>query len=205
MQQKAWQIYFLKIKDTNFRNESKTSLQNNLDMKKETIFKAKMLIPQEEMAMLLNVSRSQWSMHKIGYRGLPVKSREKFGFLLKVASELPLESLHRKTIEKQQIQEQLVKLEAELKDVVIKQFRLQKKYKETENKYQAAMRTIDFVNLALSKKKFVDFEYETLKRIERKAMETVKRYSLYEQTQLKIKLKTLELQHKLLEKALVNK
>lgn len=67
------------------------------------------------------------------------------------------------------------------------------------------MRTIDFVNLALSKKKFVDFEYETLKRMERKVMERVKRYSLYEQTQLKIKLKTLELQHKLLEKALVNK
>lgn len=171
-------------------------------MKKETIFKTKILLPQEEMAMLLNVSRSQWSMHKIGYRGLPAKSREKFGFILKIADELPLDSVHRKATVDRQEQEQLVKLEAQLKDVAIKQFRLEKKCKEVEEKYQAALRTIDFVHLALSKKEFVGFEYEALTRIESKAIETLNRYSLYEQTQLKIKLEVLELEHKLLKKAI---
>lgn len=171
-------------------------------MKKETIFKTKILLPQEEMAMLLNVSRSQWSMHKIGYRGLPAKSREKFSFILKLTDELPTDSVYRKETVERQEQEQLVKLEAQLKDVAIKQFRLEKKYKVAVEKYQAALRTIDFVHLALSKKKFLDFECEALRSIENKAIETLNRYSLYEQTQLKIKLEAFKLEHKLLKKAI---
>lgn len=57
-------------------------------MKSKTFFKEPLLITQEEMAMLLGVTRSQWSMAAIGERGLPLKAKAKLDALVQNANKV---------------------------------------------------------------------------------------------------------------------
>lgn len=51
-------------------------------MKKETALTALLGLSQQEAAMLLGVSRSQWSMYESGQRDLPLHAKELLGVLL---------------------------------------------------------------------------------------------------------------------------
>lgn len=55
-------------------------------MNTKSMFKEPLLLSQEEMAILLGITRSQWSMVVLGQRGLPAQSRGKLGVLLSRAN-----------------------------------------------------------------------------------------------------------------------
>ena len=51
-------------------------------MKNNSIFKKPLMISQEEIAMLLGISRSQWSMYVLGQRHLSTEDTLKWAALL---------------------------------------------------------------------------------------------------------------------------
>ena len=56
-------------------------------MKKSKIFTETLLISQEEMAILLDISRSQWAMYINGYRGLSALAKINLGEVLTAAKK----------------------------------------------------------------------------------------------------------------------
>lgn len=169
-------------------------------MKKLAVFKIDLLISQDEMAMLLHTNKSQWSMYEIGQRGLPKKSRDKLLVLLKLANELPKTSEKKRVEIVKQVANKQFLLGKQLQDVVVKQLRLERKLNNMQSKYQAALNTLDFVNLVATKKEKDTFEQEALYFIEQNALKTTNIHNLYKQTELEIKLASLQLEKELIEK-----
>jgi DNA-binding transcriptional regulator YiaG len=57
---------------------------------KNRIIKVPLIITQEEIAILLGVTRSQWAMYESGQRGLSSKSKSKLEIVLFNANKLIL-------------------------------------------------------------------------------------------------------------------
>ena len=174
-------------------------------MKKLAVFKTDLLISQDEMAMLLHTNKSQWSMYEIGQRSLPKKSRDKLLVLLKLTNELPKTSDMKRVEEVKQLANKQFLLEKQLLDVRIKQLRFERKLNNMQSKYQAALNTLDFVNLVQTQKENDSFEMGVLNIIKANALKTLQTHSLFKQTQLEIKLASLKLERELIEEAMEKK
>ena len=114
-------------------------------MKKKVIFKEPLLISQEEMAKLLGITRSQWSMVVLGERQLSGKSNVKFAELLRVANDVAVSKKDKLPQVTQQEVERQKELPLMLTDNLLKQYRLQKKILKMEENFQAAENTLHFL------------------------------------------------------------
>lgn len=163
-------------------------------MKKKAIFNEPLLISQEEMAMLLGITRSQWSMVVLGERQLSGKSNVKFAELLSVANDVAVSKKDKLLQVAQQENEWQQELPLLLTDNLLKQYQLQKKVLKMEENFQAAENTLHFLQ---------NFKSElvaqpVLKVLRNNANSVLKNNHLKVQETYKIKLEVLKFEEGLL-------
>lgn len=159
----------------------------------KSIFKKPLLITQEEMALLLGITQSQWSMVVLGLRYLPIKAKTKLEEILNVATN---SFEHRSVLaqekeQKNDIPKIIVSL---LQDTTLKQLQQQRKLQKMEEKFQMALNTLHFVNGYADKNK----HQSVLKVIENKANKVLEANNLSLQEMCKIKLEVLKHEERLL-------
>jgi len=115
-------------------------------MKKEHPIRTLLNLKQEDIAMLLGISRSHWGMYETGKRDLPLRSKELLADLLvyihasKASAKQPQDS-------QQHLREQ--KLEHLLRENEYQQLLLARKMADTEKKQTGQIRLlllVDFLN-----------------------------------------------------------
>lgn len=157
-------------------------------MKKNRIIKVPLIITQEEIAILLGITRSQWAMYESGQRGLSSKGKAKLEILLlnsnKVAS-VKREKLGHDVKQENDAQKIVTKM---LQENTFNQLQLQNKLALMEEKYQKALNTLHFVS---------SFQIDTanesvLKVLEIKANKVLDKNGLHFQEAYKIKLEVLK-------------
>ena len=123
-------------------------------MKKQENIRALFGIPQEDLAILLKVTRSQLAMFETGKRDLPIAAMQQIAPMLQFVQEESLKSGSAKVLKFQTAQKKKV-LAQLLKDNQYKQKLLEKKLEMAKNKYQAnmaAMQLMQFLENDASKK-----------------------------------------------------
>ncbi|MGH2665819.1 hypothetical protein [Flavobacterium sp.] len=145
-------------------------------MKNNTIRKL-LGFTQEEISIVLSITRSQWSMYEIGQRDLPLAAKKELTAILlylqktKEISKVKKEFL---ALEQTKIEEWLLK---ELRNIEYKKQLLSKKIDAMENKRVecfAALDTIYFLE-----EQNLDANTSLLQHIKRKALDTLNNNSLY--------------------------
>lgn len=169
-------------------------------MRKTTVFKKLLLITQEETAVLLGITRSQWAMYAIGQRGLSVKGQKKLEQLITRANKVSFSK--KQTLLEVKIQESEIKKELEkaLLDNKLKQLQIQKKLSQMEEKFQLALNTIHFVISIQTEKAEWNVSESVLQVLKTKANKVLKANGLPKQEVCKIKLETFLQEEKLLNK-----
>lgn len=165
-------------------------------MKKETVFKEPLLVSQEEMAVFLGVSRSQWAMYTLGQRGLSIQAKIKLEQLLLSNCEVSFfkkEKLVQENNQEIEAQNLLANL---LQNNKYKQLQLQKKITALEGKYQAAVNTLHLIN-HLNKGK-IKLDTAVLELLTKKANKVLVANGLPKQEVCKMKFKVLEYEESLL-------
>lgn len=158
-------------------------------------------VSQEDMAMLVRVSRSQWSMFELGKRDLPLTAMQLLAELLHhvQAPELAAKSLPHD--EKQQAQQQ--QLEHLLKENEYQQLLTTKKINFIERKQANKVRILHVVNfLAAHSTKKGDFEANLLKAIANKATKALEVDGLAVLIKYQIKLEVLGFEWKAIDSRL---
>ncbi|NHN24692.1 hypothetical protein FIA58_003300 [Flavobacterium jejuense] len=171
-------------------------------MKKRSVFNKKLLITYDEMAMLLQTTRTQWSMFQIRQRSLPDKSMDRLVALVILSNSISVDSSSKKEEVLKQEATKKKLLEVDLKEVLYKQKKFERKLNQSKEKYEAAMNTLDFVEVVQTQKENDYFEAGALGIIKTNAIRTLKTHSLLKLTQLEIKLASLQLEKELIEKAI---
>ncbi|WP_320814541.1 helix-turn-helix transcriptional regulator [Flavobacterium sp.] len=163
-------------------------------MNRKSFFKKPLLISQEEMAMLLGVTRSQWTMYIIGQRGLSVQGIRRLEQVLTSVNSISSAQKEKLIQEKAQEylrQKVIVDL---LQDNKLKQLRLQKKLLQMEEKFQAALNTLCFVGSYKTK----TINQSVLQVVETKANKLLDTNGLHLQEVHKMKLEVLKHEEMLL-------
>ena len=168
-------------------------------MKDRKIFKTPLLFSQEEMALLLGITRSSWSMYVSGLRSIPADATLKLAKLLQSAAQLPLatpELSHRTVQEgkkKEMLQEELAKNKWETEVVERKLAKMQKQFQEAEN-------TLQFVQVHESQRDLKEQEVCILQNVKNRALAQVEKNGLHLQAQYQRHLRALKSYQKQLEK-----
>lgn len=169
-------------------------------MKKDRkIFEMPLLFYQEEMALLLGVTRSSWSMYVSGLRSIPVDATLKLAKLLQSAAQLPLaipELSHRTVQEgkkKEMLQEELTKNKWETEVLERKLAKMQKQFQEAEN-------TLQFVSVHESLGDLNEQEVCILQNVKNRALTQVEKNGLHLQAQYQRHFRALKFYQKQLEK-----
>ena len=159
-------------------------------------------IQQEDMAMLLQVSRSAWSMYAIGIRNLPVgvklKVAKMLAFVKKIENENkdtipPVKKLESKI--KKSLQEQLVVNK-------YKQGRVAANLKDYQEKYESACRAYQLVEFLAAEPQESKNEGEILQEIKSKAEAAIEKNGSHIQEKYEIKLLVLQHEELLLKERL---
>ncbi|MBF04443.1 MAG: hypothetical protein CMP76_14245 [Flavobacterium sp.] len=169
-------------------------------MKKDRkIFETPLLFSQEEMALLLGITRSSWSMYVSGLRSIPTEATLKLAKLLESAAQLPLatpELSHRTVQEgkkKKMLQEELAKNKWETEVVERKLAKMQKQFQEAEN-------TLQFISVHENLGDFNEQEVCILQNVKNRALTQVEKNGLHLQAQYQRHLRALKSYQKQLEK-----
>ncbi|SCY37067.1 helix-turn-helix domain-containing protein [Flavobacterium caeni] len=120
-------------------------------MKKQNSLRTLLGLSQQDMAMLLNVTRGQYSMYECGHRNLPHHAAQ-------LLSELLLHANAPQTVQKQSNAHDTERhhLEALLRENQYQQLLLEKKTKALEKKHNASLhagRVVDFVKARNAQRK----------------------------------------------------
>jgi transcriptional regulator with XRE-family HTH domain len=158
---------------------------------------------QPEMAMLLKIHRSQWSMYESGKRPLPTQAAVLLAQLLEAvhAPEKKSAGTH------PQLKLQQDKLETELKSLLKEnQYQLEitaRKLNVLENKYEAGINALQLAHhLAADPESKKTIEADLIKGIQTRAEKSIAKTSLITLAKLRIKHGVLLQEELLLKKAL---
>lgn len=173
-------------------------------MKKTDTISALLGLTQGQMALLLQVHPSQWSMHESGRRSLPLKVKQVLNILLRF---LKFEGKSLK------VQQHLIEQEASKKECLKKLLRknefdlyeINKKLALAEVKYKdsiSAIGLMEYLTTHPSAKEV--FDGELLENITSKAERALKKSGLSNLTELRLKKELLQQEKLLLESALNN-
>jgi CRISPR/Cas system CMR subunit Cmr4 (Cas7 group RAMP superfamily) len=149
----------------------------------------------EDMAMLLQISKSQWGMYVTGKRNLPLAAKQKLANMLafnndKVASKVIVPN-------KLEIRKTQMVLQKLYSDNTNQQAIVKQKLITIAKKQKTADTAIDFITYLESQREQQTEAYQNLlKMIKQNAQTELKNNSLALQTQLQIKLKTLVTEEK---------
>ena len=171
-------------------------------MKKESRISAIVGLTQEQMAMLLKITRSQWSLYELGKRDLPLEAKQFLAELLTHAKDAKAynNKLNNPQQQEKKTQQALEKL---LKENEYQQIRQAKKITAMEKKYAAATRAFQLVDF-LSKHSHNKVSPTLIESIAAKATSQLKNNGLTELMQEQMKQEILQFEKKLLNTALQN-
>lgn len=160
-------------------------------MKNKTTIKAQLGLTQEEMAMLLKITESQWSMFKSGKRSLSLEATKQLSELLqhiKNKKNVSEECLNYTTAEQIKTQQQL---QQNYLKVQIKQHLIVQKIIAIENKRTECFAALEIASFIENQKNqsFLDHLAQTI-RI--RATKTLKQNNLYQLTTLQLQKESLE-------------
>lgn len=167
-------------------------------MKKSKIFTETLLISQEEMAILLGISRSQWAMYTNGYRGLSALAKINLGEVLtaaKKATTSERELLVQKNTSETELRDLLA---IQLKENQFKQVQLKRKLEQIEAKFQAALNTLHFLEHFTFDKEQQPLVPSVIEQLKTKTTSSLHSNGLVAQELLQIKLETVQHEEKLL-------
>lgn len=166
-------------------------------MKKETTHSSLLGFTQAQMALLLNVHLTQWSMYESGKRNLPLKATQ---LLVEMLGYLKFEGksdmMQQHLIEQEELKKK--HLERMLKENEYQLYVIGKKIELAERKYNNDIRVIglaDYLTTHPSTKEKLNVEQ--LKNIASKAVTSLKKSGLASLTELRLKEELLQ-QEKLL-------
>ncbi|TGD57014.1 XRE family transcriptional regulator [Flavobacterium humi] len=159
---------------------------------KDTTIKDHLGLTQEEMAMLLRITVSQWSMYKSGKRNIPADAKKQLGFLLKGVQEKKQDS---------KITEQFLRTEKEITKQKLKQdylkaqikiYRLEKEIETVEKQRLesfAALEAVHYLETQPQEKYVLDL----LKIIQNRADKALIKHSLYKLEQMHLQKEAIEI------------
>ena len=168
-------MFFLK------KNKKETQMKN------DTTIKNVSGLTQQEMAILLKIPVSQWSMYKSGLRDIPMEAKKKLTSLLLHLKEEKGISEERQIFDKIEIKKSQPQLLQDYKSVLVKLHQVTKKIstlEKTRNECFAALESAAYLE---RQKSFL------AKHIRERATTTLHEHPLYDLTALQMKQQSLEL------------
>ena len=154
---------------------------------------------QEDMAMLLQVNKSQWAMHEIGQRDLPLNAQLKLAEMLAFIKQPSNDSVN-VLLDIQGQKEETKKLVEKLK--LINQHKLliaKHKLQLTAKKYETAILALQFILfLKTNDQQIVTEQNLLLTVIQLRAEAEIRKNGLHVQAKHKIKLQVLQEEEKIL-------
>jgi transcriptional regulator with XRE-family HTH domain len=156
---------------------------------------------QEYMAMLLQVSRSQWSMYVLGKRDLPVGAKLKLAQMLGF-SEQNKNKDHQNFEDKKEQEGKIVKRLASQQLLNAKlQNSYKQKWKATEKKYTTSLTALQFITfLEANVQKPTEAYQLLLQTIKRDAETAIEKNGMAVQAELQLKWEILQGERKILSK-----
>jgi transcriptional regulator with XRE-family HTH domain len=171
------------------------------NMKKSANIRDVLGVTQEEMAMLLKITRSQLSMYELGKRDLPADAKIKVAEMLQHVQESGSKSTANLPIVKAQERKKENRVAELLLDNKYKQLVLDKKIKAVEKKYAANLTAIRLAGYLENQTiKNPTQENQLLNGIKAKALTEIDKNGLHILFEYQIKKEVLEFEEKLLEK-----
>lgn len=196
--------YFLILFDTIFVLYS--NINKIQHMSRASEIKNILGLSQDEMALLLGITPSQWSMFKSDKRDIPLAAKEQLASLLQKIQKKEAFSEEGQNVRKTEIQKTKEKLEQDILKVQIKVQRLEKQIGVMENLRTESLAALE-VSAVLASQKTNQRTTALAENVRLRALNNLKKHSLYHLTELQLKKEGFELlrskikqQIKLLEK-----
>ncbi|QSB29091.1 hypothetical protein [Flavobacterium sp. CLA17] len=174
-------------------------------MKKDKNIGELLGMQQEEMAMLLRVTRSQWAMYVSGQRGLPPEAQLKLAEMFAFIAQLDKEEKVALPPAKQQGSKKNNFWEGKLIDNQLNQARVAAILKKYKDKYEQAMIAWKLSNFLSTKEQETKWEQELLQHIKNRAEAVMQKNGLELQEQYEFKLRLLQHEELLLNEKLSGK
>lgn len=165
-------------------------------MKKRVEVKNMLGLTQDEMAMVLGIPKSQWSMYKSGQRDLPLEALQQFSVLLQGVQKVKTSKTAQDFI-KQEQHKTNEKIKENYENIQIKLHRVRKEINTIEKQ-----RTECFA--ALKTAEFLESHNDTFglaSSIKARAIKSLNKYSLYKLEKLQMQKENFEI----LKKKLIKK
>lgn len=174
-------------------------------MKKDKNIGALLGMQQEEMAMLLRVTRSQWAMYVSGQRGLPSEAQLKLAEMFAFIAQLDKEEKVDLPPAKQPESKKNNFWEGKLIDNQLNQARVAAILKKYKDKYEQALIAWQLSNFLSTKEQETKWEQELLLHIKNRAEAVMQKNGLELQERYEFKLRLLQHEELLLNEKLSGK
>ena len=172
-------------------------------MEKDKKIREYLGMKQEDMALLLQVTRTQWSMYEIGERDLPLAAKNQLASMLafihltEMASSESFPHLELQQAKIKKVYENQKLVNAHRQMIVARKLELVTK------KYEDAMTGLKFIRfLELHEAQLYKKHQELLNVLQRRAEEVVNKNGLHVQAKYQLKLHVLQQEEVLLNNAL---
>lgn len=188
-----------------FKKNATTYSQNKNPnaMEKDKKIREYLGMKQEDMAMLLQVTRTQWSMYEIGERDLPLAAKNQLASMLAFIQQPETESTENfPYLESQQAKIKKVYEDQKLVNAH-RQIMVARKLELVTRKYEDAMTGLKFIRfLELHEASLYQKHQELLKVLQHRAETAVHKNGLQVQAKYQLKLHVLQQEEVLLNNAL---
>lgn len=168
-------------------------------MKSNNNFRALLGIKQEDLALLLNVTRSQLAMYELGKRDLPVAAKLQLAEMLQHVQESKAQRVQHLPLEKKQADEKKRVVAGLLQINQHHQLILEKKIKALEKKQEASLAKMSLAGYLGQHYLKNDIEHHLLKSIGAKAQKDLEEKGWALLLQYQIKKEVLKAEAKFLE------
>jgi transcriptional regulator with XRE-family HTH domain len=160
-------------------------------MKNNATIKNLLGLTQEEMSILLGITRSQWAMYETGKRDLPISAKTQLATMLSHVQNTKKSSHESQKFSKAEQIKAQEKVKEEYQSLELKKRILEKKLLALENKRAgcfAALETVHFLETQQP-----DVTNALLESIKMRAKNTLNKFPLHQLQDLQIKKEQLEM------------
>ena len=161
-------------------------------MKDTTTIKNILVLSQEEMAMLLGITQSQWSMYKSGKRDIPLPAKQQLAVLLANTQQSKSVSQESKKIVEKEQKSEKEWLKRKYNDTHYKQQYLERKIIAMENSRVACFAALEVVHYLESQSEN-EFTISLAKSIKTRVTNTLDKHSLYRLQEMKLKKESFDM------------
>lgn len=172
-------------------------------MQKRTTIREQLGVTQEELALLLKVTRSQLAMYELGKRDLPVVAKKQLSELLLYVMEQSATTKVAKRLKKEETLLKKSIVEELLHTNILQQLKVDRALEQLEKKLKEGQASLNLI--AFLEKKTAKKEQQTdlvLESIKTKSLKVVDQSNLAVVTKLQIQQEVLEAEKKVLERFL---